>query len=86
MKVICIEITDTDVYIDGERCPFDHKMDKENHEDDLNQKAIVALANKMGYEPVYLFEKIATRLDDILNEDNRTIDREVYKITKGEKI
>lgn len=43
-------------------------MDKENHEDDLNKRAILALANEMGYEAIFLFEEMADRLDEMLDE------------------
>ena len=69
MKKFTIEITDTNVYINGKPCEFAHKMDKENHEDDMSKKAIVALANEMGYEPVFLFEEMADRLDEMLDEE-----------------
>lgn len=69
MKKFTIEITDTNVYINGKLCEFAHKMDKENYEDDMNKKAIVALANEMGYEPIFLFEEIADRLDEMLDEE-----------------
>lgn len=69
-KTFTIKITDTDVYIDDERCYFSSKMDKENHEDDLNKKAIVALANKMGYESILLFEEMADRLDEMTDESD----------------
>ena len=62
MKKFTIEITDTDVFVNGKLYEFANKMDKENHEDDMNKKAIVALANEMGYEPVFLFEEMADRL------------------------
>ena len=48
MKEFNIKITGTDVYLNGELCYFVAKMDKENPEDDLNKKALVALANEMG--------------------------------------
>ena len=70
MKKFTIEITDTDVYINGKLYEFANKMDKENHEDDMNKKAIVALANEMGYEPVFLFEEMADRLDEMLDEED----------------
>ena len=69
MKKFTIEITDTDVVINGKLYEFANKMDKENHEDDMNKKAIVALANEMGYEPVFLFEEMADRLDEMLDEE-----------------
>ena len=43
-------------------------MDKENHEDDLNKKAIVALANEMGYETTFLLEEMADRMWEMLDE------------------
>ena len=69
MKKFTIEITDTDVFINGKLYEFANKMDKENYEDDMNKKAIVALANEMGYEPVFLFEEMADRLDEMLDEE-----------------
>ena len=69
MKKFTIEITDTDMYINGKLYEFTHRMDKENHEDDMNKKAIVALANEMGYEPVFLFEEMVDRLDEMLDEE-----------------
>ena len=69
MKKFTIEITDTDVFVNEKLYEFANKMDKENHEDDMNKKAIVALANEMGYEPVFLFEEMADRLDEMLDEE-----------------
>ena len=69
MKKFTIEIIDTDVFVNGKLYEFANKMDKENHEDDMNKKAIVALANEMGYEPVFLFEEMADRLDEMLGEE-----------------
>ncbi len=68
MSKFVIEITDTDVYINGKLCYFSTKMDKESHEDDLNKKAFVALANEMNYEAIFLFEEMADRLDEMLDE------------------
>ena len=70
MKEFIIEITDTDVYINGHLHEFAHRMDKENRKDDMNKRAIVALANEMGYEPVFLFEEMADRLDEMLDEED----------------
>ena len=70
MKKITIEITDTDVYINGKLYEFVHKMDKENRKDDMNKRAIVALANEMGCEPVFLFEEMVDRLDEMLDEED----------------
>ena len=69
MKKFTIEITDTDVYINGKLYEFTHRMDKENRKDDMNKRAIVALANEMGYEPVFLFEEMADRLNEMLDEE-----------------
>ena len=69
MKKFTIEITDTDVYINGKLYEFTHRMDKENRKDDMNKRAIVALANEMVYEPVFLFEEMADRLDEMLDEE-----------------
>ena len=68
MKEWNIKIIDDQVYINGElrRCAL--PMDKENHEDDLNKRVILALADKMGYEPIFLFEEMADRLDEMLDE------------------
>ena len=68
MKKFTIEITDTDVYINGKLYEFTHRMDKENRKDDMNKRAIVALANEMGYASVFLFEEMADRLDEMLDE------------------
>lgn len=67
-KTYTIEIKDDNVYINGNLCYFSMDMDKGDHEDDLNEKAIVALANEMGYEPVFLFEEMADRLHAMLDE------------------
>ena len=68
MKEFNIKITDTDVYINDELCKCDYPMDNENREDDLNKRAILALADKMGYEAVFLFKEMADRLDEMLDE------------------
>ena len=70
MKQFNIKITDTDVYINDELQYFSSKMDKEDHEDDLNKKALLALAVEMGYEAVYLFEEMAYRLEEMLDEED----------------
>ena len=70
MKKFTIDINEIDVYIKGKVYEFTHRMDKENHEDDMNKKAVVALANEMGYEPVFLFEEMADRLDEMLDEED----------------
>ena len=68
MKEFNIKITDTEVYLNGKLQYFSCPMDKENKEDDLNKKAIVALADAMNYEAQFLFEEMADRLDEMLDE------------------
>lgn len=68
MKQYIIEISGDGVYINGELQHFAMPMDKENHEDDLNKKAILALAGEMGYEATFLFEEMADRLWEMLDE------------------
>ena len=68
MKQFTIKITDTDVYINDELQHCAYPMDKENHEDDLNKRAILALADKMGYEATFLFEEMVDRLEEMLDE------------------
>lgn len=70
MKMFTIKITDANVFINGKLHAFAHRMDKENHENDMNKRAIVALANEMGYEPVFLFEEMSDRLDEMLDEED----------------
>lgn len=68
MKQFTIKIIDDEVYINDKLCECAMPMDKENHEDDLNKRAILALANEMGYEAIFLFEEMADRLDEMLDE------------------
>lgn len=68
MKQYTIKIINDDVYINNEFCRCDYPMNKENKEDDLNKRVILSLANKMGYEPIFLFEEMVDRLDEMLNE------------------
>lgn len=68
MKEWNIKIIDNKVYINNQLCECALPMDKENHEDDLNKRAILALADKMGYEAVFLFEEMADRLEEMLDE------------------
>lgn len=68
MKEFNIKITDANVYINGELQYFASKMDKVEHEDDLNKKALLALADKMGYEATFLFEEMVDRLYEMLDE------------------
>ena len=68
MKQFTIKIINDEVYINDKLCECVMPMDKENHEDDLNKRAILALANEMGYEAIFLFEEMADRLDEMLDE------------------
>ena len=68
MKQYIIKIIDDKVYINDKLCECAMPMDKENREDDLNKRAILALADKMGYEAIFLFEEMADRLDEMLDE------------------
>lgn len=70
MKEFTIKITDTDVYINDQLQYFSCDMDKENKDDDLNKKALLALAGEMGYEAIFLFEEMAYRLDEMLDEED----------------
>lgn len=70
MKQFTIKIIDDEVYINDKLCECEMPMDKESHEDDLNKRAILALVDEMGYEPVFLFEEMADRLDEMLDEDD----------------
>ena len=67
-KQFIIEITDNDVYVNDHICECAMPMDKENHEDDLNKRAILALADEMGYEATFLFEEMVDRLYEMLDE------------------
>ena len=49
MKEFNIKITENEVYINGKLCECAYPMDKESYEDDLNKRAILALADVMGY-------------------------------------
>lgn len=71
MKEFHIKIIGNEVYINNQLHPFLLDMDKEDKEDDLNKKALVALADVMGYEAQYLFEEMADRLDEMLDEFER---------------
>lgn len=79
MKEFIIKIVDDKVYVNDRLCYFSRKMDKENNEDDLNEKALVALANEMGYEPIFLFEEMVYRLDEMLDEVDETFTAFVYE-------
>ena len=68
MRQFTIKIIDNDVYINDRLCEFAIPMNEENLEDDLNKKALVALADEMGYEARFLFEEIVCRLDEMSDE------------------
>ena len=68
MKQFTVKITDGNVYINDELQYFATKMDTESHEDDLNKKALLALADAMGYEATFLFEEMVDRLYEMLEE------------------
>lgn len=68
MKQFTIKIIDDEVYVNDKLCECAMPIDKENHEDDLNKRAILALANEMGYEAIFLFEEMADRLGEMLDE------------------
>lgn len=70
MKQYTIKIIDDKVYINDRLCECAMPMDKENREDDLNKRAILALVNEMGYEAIFLFEEMVDRLDEMLDELN----------------
>lgn len=67
-KQFIIKIIDGDVYINDTLHYFDNKMDKNDEKVDLDKKVILALANEMGYEPTFLFEEMADRLNEMIDE------------------
>lgn len=70
MKQFTIKIIDNNVYINDRLYEFTIPMNEENLEDDLNKKALVALADEMGYEAICLLEEMADRLDEMLDEED----------------
>ena len=72
MKEFNIKIDGYNIFINNELHQFAATMDIDDMDDDLNKKAILALANEMGYEPVYLFEEMADRLHEIVEEVDKT--------------
>lgn len=69
MRAYCITITNEgDIYIDDKLCYFAADMDKNDRKVDLDKKAILALADEMGYEATFLFEEMADRLWEMLDE------------------
>lgn len=70
MKEWSIKIIDNNVYINGQLQYFSCPMDKEDKDVDLDKKALLALADEMGYEATFLFEEMAYRLEEMLDELN----------------
>lgn len=68
VKRYFVTIDGENIYINGELHHFSTDMDKTNREDDLNKKALLALACEMGYEATYLFEEMVDRLYEMLKE------------------
>lgn len=69
MKQFVIKITDDgNIHVNDRICKFSCDMDKDDHETDLDKKALLALANEMGYEATYLFEEMADKLFNMLDE------------------
>ena len=68
MKEWNIKIIDNQVYINDKLHNFAYDMDSGDKEDDLNEKALLALADEMGYEPAPLFEEMTDRLNAMLDE------------------
>ena len=67
MKEFTIKITDIDVYINDKRHLVE-TMDQEDTKVNMDKKALVALADEMGYEAVFLFEEMVDRLYEMLDE------------------
>lgn len=65
-----VRIDGDNVFINGEQHYFGSDIDEGNKEDDLNEKALIALAEAMGYETTVLFDEMADRLWDIINEED----------------
>lgn len=64
-----ITITETSVIINDKPHFFGCVLDKDDKIVDLNKKALLALADEMGYEPQFLFEEIADRLEEMIYEE-----------------
>ena len=72
MREYVISITDDgDVFLNGTQCYCILPMDKENDKIDADKRALLALADKMGYETTYLFYEMGDRLEEILDEIDR---------------
>ena len=68
MRRFVIELTDTDVRVNGKLHTFGCKMDKNDCETDMGMKAVLALVDEMGFEPSILFGEIEGRLYEMLDE------------------
>ena len=55
-------------YVDKVNSPNYELPKLKNKEDDLNKKAILVLANEMGYEATFLFQEMGDRLEEMLDE------------------
>ena len=66
-----VRISDNgEIYVNGELHDFDNCMDTSDKEDDLNEKALVALADAMGYEVTVLFDEMSSRLWELDGEED----------------
>ena len=65
-----VKITDDGyIYINGNLHSFYCNVDSDRC-DDLNKKALIALADAMGYESVFLFEEIADDLNRLVDDED----------------
>ena len=67
-KQFVVTIRGNAVYINNTYRHFSTYMDTDR-EIDLDKKALVALVNEMGYEPIFMFEEMADRLDAMLDKE-----------------
>lgn len=69
MKEYVIKITDDgEVFINEKQCFYSLAMDEDDPTVDADKRALLSLADKMGYEATYLFEEMAYRLNEMLDE------------------
>lgn len=70
MREYVIRITDDgDVFLNGIKCYCSLPMDKEDDKIDVDKRALLALADEMGYEATFLFQEMADRLEEMLDEE-----------------
>lgn len=70
MKEYVIRITDDgDVFVNGTQCYCSLPMDKEDDKTDADKRALLSLADEMGYEATFLFQEMADRLEEMLDEE-----------------